>query len=266
MNGMQSRLSAVKHLSYSGTAVGDAEKLVMTYRRTRDEALREQILRQFERLAYSIARRFTRAGEPLEDLLQEAKLGLIRAVELYDVTKGMRFATYAACRMTTSIEHYIRDRARPIRQPAWIQEQNHRVRRETERLRSVLGREPQAEEVAAQLQLSTEEVERMTALNQQIGLDSLDELIDEESGLTRGDCFSSPMSEEPAEDRLLIADAVHHLSQPEYQVVDMIYYQQMTQREVAQALGTSPSTVRRHLASALKRLRQEMIRVGYTAA
>lgn len=245
--------------------LGEMERLVCRYRATKDEALRARIVKQFERLTYSIAHRFTWIGEPLEDLVQEGYLGLLRAIDLYDATKGVRFSTYAAFRITSTLEHYIRDRVRLIRQPAWIQERNHRIKRETDRLRSLMGREPETEEVAQSMELPVEQVEEAMVQLSLSDLESLDDPMDESGSATRGESIAAADGSAAFEDRLTLERLSNTLTGVERSVIDLIFYREMTQREAAQTLGFTPSRVRRVLDGALKRLRREMVQSGYEA-
>ena len=103
--------------------------MVERYQKTRDERLRVAVLERYRRVTEIIARRFEGSRVPVEDLIQEGRLGLLRALETYDETKGSGFTSYAARRVASSMKHYIRDHGRLIRQPAWLQELNQRVQR-----------------------------------------------------------------------------------------------------------------------------------------
>jgi RNA polymerase sigma factor (sigma-70 family) len=113
--------------------------------------LKAKIARAYAGLVESVARKFVGTGEPLEDLAQEGYLGLLSALEYYDPQKGVRFSTYATHFIGGAIRHFLRDRSRMIREPAWLQETAVRVERSIESLTATLEREPTSGELAAAL-------------------------------------------------------------------------------------------------------------------
>jgi RNA polymerase sigma factor (sigma-70 family) len=242
--------------SYS--ANGKTEQLVAQYQTTRNERLRAQILDRYERMTIVIARRFLCLGEPLEDLVQEGNLGLLRAIDHFDITRGTRFSTYAARRIASAVEHYVRDRGRLIRQPAWIQERSHQVRRESERLRTLLGRDPLPLEVARSLDLTEDQVVEAARLVRLSDFDSLDEMMDEDGHTTRGD-FISTTEGRLNSDRLALKIASQSLTEKERTVIHFLFERDLTQKETAETLGISHSKLRRLLVSALNNLRSQMV-------
>src|SRR5512147_756580 len=89
------------------------------YRRTRDIALRDRLISQHLYLVQTVARKFSGLGESYEDLLQEGAMGLINAVDLYDPDRRVQFSTYATHLVEGQIRHYLRDKGKLIKQPAW---------------------------------------------------------------------------------------------------------------------------------------------------
>ncbi|HEY3415389.1 MAG TPA: sigma-70 family RNA polymerase sigma factor, partial [Armatimonadota bacterium] len=135
--------------------------LFRAYRKTHDSAMRDQLVCAHLELVHSVARRFMGLGESLEDLVQEGSIGLLNAVDLFDPDRGVKFSTYACHLIIGQIQHYLRDRGRLIRQPAWVQELNTKVARATEQLFQQLGRDPQVEEIAAHLHLTEDVVQNV---------------------------------------------------------------------------------------------------------
>ena len=109
----------------------DAEvlELLLEYRTTQSDVLRDRIVAKYTNLVESIARRFSGAAEPIEDLAQEGYIGLITAIDLYDSTKNVKFSTYATHFIIGQIKHCLRDRGKIIKEPAWLQELNQRMTR-----------------------------------------------------------------------------------------------------------------------------------------
>ncbi|MGB9619955.1 MAG: sigma-70 family RNA polymerase sigma factor, partial [Armatimonadota bacterium] len=99
------------------------------YAGCRDRKIRDEIVLQYANLVEGIARRFLGACEPLDDLVQEGYVGLIRSVDKYDVNMGVKFSTYATHFIIGEIKHYLRDKGKMIKEPAWLQELNQRMSR-----------------------------------------------------------------------------------------------------------------------------------------
>ncbi len=112
----------------------EVEATAREYRRTKDLALRDRLISQHLYLVQTVARRFSGMGEPQEDLLQEGAMGLINAVDLYDPDRGVQFSTYATHLVEGQIRHYLRDKGKLIKQPAWVQELTTKIMKATEAL------------------------------------------------------------------------------------------------------------------------------------
>jgi len=137
------------------------------------------------RLVISLAKRYMGRGVWFADLIQEGNLGLMRAVELYDHRRGVRFSTYATWWIRQAISRSVADQGRTIRLPAHVCERIGRLRRFRRELEQKLGREPSSEEVAAVAGLTREEIDRITRLTQEpisletpLGSETDSELLD----------------------------------------------------------------------------------------
>ena len=154
----------VKSLSVTRTAKSDSnrpravEALFAAFAETRDEELREELIRRHAKLAEKVARNFLSSGEPFEDIAQEAYIGLVKAVDSFDPSLGIKFSTYATHKISGQIRHYLRDRTSVIRQPGWLHERRRKLARTAEGLRQKLNREPTIAEVAAELGIGEHEV------------------------------------------------------------------------------------------------------------
>src|SRR5438552_7943846 len=128
----------------NGRRLTDTEihQLLRDYKESRNPALRDRIVMQYTNLVESVARRFGGSAEPTEDLVQEGFIGLITAVDGYNADKGVKFSTYATHFVIGQIKHYLRDRGKIIKEPAWLQELNQKVTRVMETLSQELGRIP----------------------------------------------------------------------------------------------------------------------------
>src|SRR5579871_6851683 len=153
---------------------GGITRLLNEYRQSRIPETRDQIVLHFTNLVESVARRFSGASEPIEDLAQEGYIGLITAVDLYDPAKNVKFSTYATHFIIGQIKHYLRDRGKIIKEPAWLQELNQRMTRAIETLSQQLSRPPSNIEIARLMDLSEETIAEMMMTREVFKVASID--------------------------------------------------------------------------------------------
>src|SRR2546425_11596332 len=152
----------------------EIHSLLNSYRQTRRAEYRDQIVMQYTNLVESIARRFAGATEPAEDLVQEGYIGLITAVDGYDATKGVKFSTYATHFIIGQIKHYLRDKGKIIKEPAWLQELNQKVVKVVESLAQELGLPPTHAEIGKLMEMSEENVSDLITTREVFKVASLD--------------------------------------------------------------------------------------------
>jgi RNA polymerase primary sigma factor len=170
----------------------------------------------------SQARRYQGHGLPMEDLVQEGMLGLIRAVEKFDWRRGFKFSTYGTLWIRQALQRGLQNHGRTIRLPVHVAQRQTKVRKVESELSTKLGREPTDEEIAAEAKIPMEEVAELRELTR--GLTSLDQPVGEDGETAFGDLLASerpqPAEEvETAEREELINGAVDELPEPERNVI-----------------------------------------------
>jgi len=234
--------------------------LFAAYRSGRDATLRDQLICMHLDLVQAIARRFSGMGESTEDLVQEGTMGLINAVDWYEPRRGVKFTTYATHLIVGQIQHYLRDRGRLIRQPAWVQELAAKVVKATEALQHQLHRAATPQEIAQHMGISESTVERVLKAREGAKVSSIDAADEAEGGTPAINPeklrLALPASHMTVEDRVLLQSAVSCLKDLERKVVRYFFFQDLNQTEIAKRLGISVNYASYLLRRAQSKLRQ----------
>jgi RNA polymerase sigma-B factor len=227
------------------------------YQRTRDVALRDELVESHLGLARYLARRFEHRGESFDDLFQVASLALIKAVERYDPERGFEFTTFAVPTIVGELKRHFRDRAWAVRVPRRLQELGLLLAGSIAELTQQLGRAPSVKEVGVDLGASEEEVLEAMDASRLYRLTSLEAVAGPTPDGTGplaaalGDLDSNLAN---VEQQAEVAALLKGLSERERTIVVLRFYEGLTQTEIAERTGISQMHVSRLLAKTLRRL------------
>jgi RNA polymerase sigma-B factor len=232
-------------------------RLLVRYHKHGDENARERVIQEQLPLAEFLARKFAGRGEPLDDLIQVASVGLIKAVDRFDVDRKIEFSTYATPNILGEIKRYFRDKGWAMRVPRGLQELRQSIRNETVRT----GRSPTLQELAETLDADVEGVAEALTLGRAYNTASLDAPVsqDEPDGDTIMDFQADDESPiEGLEDRILLQEAIEGLRDQQQEILKLRFNEGKTQTEIADHIGVSQMHVSRLLRRALEDLRVEL--------
>ncbi|GAA3606321.1 hypothetical protein GCM10022419_109000 [Nonomuraea rosea] len=251
---------------YATIADMTAEELLVDMVRTdipeqRRTRLRERLVEMHQPVAVEIARRYRNRGEPMDDLLQAAYLGLVKAINGFDAELGHDFRGYAVVTMTGEVKRHFRDRTWAIRVPRVYQERRSELNRLTSELTHILGRSPTVAELAAEMRLPEDEV--LMSLDASAAYSALS--LDAPVGGDDGDapCLGDLIADYDESLNVLIdAQAVKPLIEAlpsrEKHILLLRFHGNLTQAEIAAEFGISQMHVSRILRAVLHQLRERL--------
>jgi RNA polymerase sigma-B factor len=233
-------------------------RLFERYRRTGEVAARDALVERFLPLAKHLARRYGRESQHAEDLVQVASLGLLKAIDRFDLDREIAFASFATPTIIGELKRYFRDKSWTVRVPRDLQELTLKVNRTADELEGELGRAPTAAQVADRVGVTVEEVlEARVAASARHGL-SLDrpggESDDEDASLgDRLGVVDESLSR--TEDAVTVERLMASLAERERTILHLRFHEDLTQMEIAQRLGLSQMHVSRLIRQSITRLR-----------
>jgi RNA polymerase sigma-B factor len=244
-----------------GDRLGRALKergLFARYRECGDLAARDALVERFLPLATGLARRYHRGAEPLDDLVQVASVGLLKAIDRFDPARGTAFSSFAVPTIAGELKRHYRDKGWSVRVPRDLQELAVRVDRATDRLVHELGRVPTATEIADDLGVSTEQVIEAREATAAYRADSLDRApSDDQDGTQVIDTLGG---DEPgyrqAEQTATVEAMMSALSEREREILRLRFAEDLTQSEIGDRVGLSQMHISRLLRQAIARLRE----------
>jgi RNA polymerase sigma-B factor len=234
-------------------------RLLIRYHEEGDLQAREELVERFLPLARQLARRYQRQNEPLDDLLQVASMGLVKAIDRFDPERGTAFSTYAVPTILGELKRYFRDSGWAVHVPRGMQERVMKLDQASQELHRRLGRSPSAGELARELDLNSEEVlEAMEAASAYDAI-SLEEHRSESSD-PQEPTYADSLGREEERYELVeygatIAPTMKALSERERLILHLRFVEDLTQSEIADRIGVSQMHVSRLIRRALARLR-----------
>jgi RNA polymerase sigma-B factor len=229
------------------------------YRRTGDRRLRDELVEEHTPLAHFLAGRFANRGEQRDDLVQVALVGLFKAVERFDPGRGLQFSTFATPTILGELKRHFRDRGWAVRVPRRVQELHLQLGRIVSALGQEEGRSPTPAEVAERAGVSEEAVLEAMEAGSLYRLVSLDGSVtpDDEGGELSACLGDDDPEFERIEHRSEIDELLEALPARERRIVELRFFESMTQSEIAERVGVSQMHVSRLLTRSLERLRAE---------
>ncbi len=224
--------------------------------------LRSQLISRCIPLADHIARKFSGRGEPFDDLTQVARVGLVHAVDRFDISRGSNFLSFAVPTIMGEVRRYFRDNTWAMRVPRRVKETHLRIGSAIDALSQSLGRSPTAKEIAAELDIDPDEVTQAVIAGNAYQPSSIDAVSvgrDTEASLL--DTLGEEESQfDRVEEYVAIRPLLAGLPERERRILTMRFFESMTQTQIAQRMGISQMHVSRILAKTLARLREQTSR------
>jgi RNA polymerase sigma-B factor len=239
----------------------DDKILLRKYHEEGDLHAREKLIEQYMSLVRSLARRYAYRGEQLDDLVQIGAIGLIKAIDRFDVERGFELTTYATPNIIGEIKRHFRDKGWAVRVPRGLQELNVQLSRLMEQLTVQLGRSPTIPELAQASGATEEDV--LEALESGRAYSSLSLST---GGVGEGDEDLDPLESigteehqyEVSEDRAVLAPGFRALDERERTILQLRFFDGLTQSQIAQHVGISQMHVSRLIRRSLEKIRAEI--------
>ena len=241
--------------------------LIERYARTNDPRLRRQLIERFMPLARSLAMRYRNGSEPLDDLVQVACEGLVRAVDGYDPSRRTNFSSYATPVILGAIRHYFRDGTQAVHLPRGLQERVAHVNAIADDIRAAKGHEPSVDELAARCGRDRKLVLEALQVDATRAPMSLDRPTRIDSDGTAPAISDTIAMTEPGFERTesTLAGRTAQLQEREWRALELRFGADMTQREIGEQIGVSQMQVSRLLRRSLREL-LDAVRGGERAA
>jgi len=239
----------------------DDRALLRRYHEDGDLAARDQLIERYMSLVRSLARRYAYRGEQLDDLVQIGAIGLIKAIDRFDVDRGVELTTYATPNIIGEIKRHFRDKGWSVRVPRGLQELNVQISKLVEQLTVQLGRSPTIPELAEAAGVEEEAVLEALESGRAYSSVSLSPGggSDEDGELDPLESLGTEEHEyEISEDRAVLAPGFKVLDERERQILHLRFFRGMTQSQIAEQVGISQMHVSRLIRRSLEKIREEI--------
>jgi len=235
----------------------DERTLLRRYHLEGDEVARDELVARMLPLVRRLARRYANRGEALDDLEQVGSVGLIKAIERFDISRELKLSTFAVPTVLGEIKRHFRDRVWSLRVPRDLQELNAKLSKQIDRLTLRLGRSPTVEELAEATAASVEQVLDAMQGAQAYSAVSLDEPVGD--GRQAVDTLGAEdVNFAQAEHRELLRRGLDELPDRERQILRLRFFEGLTQREIAEHVGISQMHVSRLIRRSLDEMRDTL--------
>jgi len=235
----------------------EVEVLFDRWQQGRDRSARDELVERFLPLARKLARRYSGAREPFEDLVQVASLGLVKAVDRYDASRGTAFSSFAVPTILGELKRYFRDLGWAVHVPRGAQERAVKVDEAQQQLSAKTGHAPTVTEIAEYLEFSIEEVLEALETLRAHHAASLDAPYNDGEGES-GTVVDAFGAEDPqlrlADERLTVGTAARQLPDREREVLALRFVHDLTQTQIAERIGVSQMQVSRILRRSIAQL------------
>ena len=235
----------------------DDKILLRRYHEDGDLQAREKLIEQYMSLVRSLARRYAYRGEQLDDLVQIGAIGLIKAIDRFDIDRGVELTTYATPNIIGEIKRHFRDKGWAVRVPRGLQELNVQLSKLMESLTVQLGRSPTIPELAKAAGVEEEQVleaiesgRAYTSLSLSVGGGGDDDDLDPLESLG-----TEEHQYEVSEDRAVLAPGFRALDERERMILQLRFFDGLTQSQIAQQVGISQMHVSRLIRRSLEKIR-----------
>jgi len=257
----RSEIEVVKESGMSALMTeGSPLELLRAYAQSRSTEVRNALVRKNMGLVHKIAHQVAaQCREPYEDLVQVGSIGLIRAIERFDAARGHSFSSFAIPYIRGEIQHYLRDRSHTVRLPRRWMELDRQGRRVAQELSQTQGRTPSEQDIAAHLAISVEEWQQVRLARSNRVTVSLDAPAggSGEDAAPLGELIPDQPYQSfhlAEEDRVRLRQALGELEKTTRDIIEAVFFQDLTQTETAQRMGLSPMTVSRRIKKGVRQL------------
>lgn len=223
-----------------------------------DEKARDRLISGNLRLVLSVIQKFAGRGESMDDLFQVGVIGLIKAIDCFDLTQNVRFSTYGVPMISGELRRFLRDHG-ALRVSRSMRDTAYRVLQAKEKLTAQQGREPDVESIAKELSIKKSEV--VFAMDAICDPVSLYDPVYSDSGdsvCVMDQIGDNRNTDEHWLEQIALGEAVSHLSRREKSILALRFYEGKTQTEVAKAIGISQAQVSRLEKNAITRIKKEL--------